>query len=241
MSHKFHIFLFAVLLATQAELRADPTPVKNVLFKPTFVTASKPITAGTAFLCEYPEKKSLVLLTAQHLLGPAGGFPIEISWDHVNETVKSTTAVSMDNPGIHLTSKRAMLINGAHGMDKTGLQNDIAVFEVDATNALPALKLAEISPAVGDRVWLYGRQRGSEKAELYPATVKHSTRTDLTFVFDASDIRLVGTSGAPILNSAGEVVAINIGGGTHAGKLEGFGNPMLSIRNHLHRALEGKP
>jgi hypothetical protein len=241
MRYRFYICLFGILLGTCVELRADPVPLKNVVFKPTFVTADTPITAGTAFLCEYPERANVVLMTAHHLLGHAGGFPAELPWDHLNEMIKATTAVSMDDPGISVKCGRAILIEGAHASDKSGLQNDIAVFEVDSVAALPALKLAKVPPAPGDRVWLYGRQRGGTVLELFPGTVGRSTDTELLFVYDKSDIHLAGTSGAPILNSAGEVVAINIGGNERAGKTMGFGNPVSSIRNHLHRAAEGKP
>jgi hypothetical protein len=183
----------------------------------------------------------LLLLTAQHLLGPAGGFPADLPWDSLNETIKVAKAVSMDDPGVSVTSKRAILIKGAHKLDKTGMANDIAVFELDSSNNLPALRLSQTSPASGDRVWLYGRQRNSQVVELFPATVVRSDSQELRFVFDLNDIRLPGTSGAPVLNSAGEVVAINIGGVERAGKLMGYGNPVLSVRNHLHEALDGTP
>jgi Trypsin-like peptidase domain len=235
-----HIWLLAILLAICVESSADPVPVKNLLFKPTFVTANESFTAGTAFLCEYPDRKVIVLMTAQHLLGHAGGFPAELPWDSLNETIKLTTAISMDNPDIHISSKRAVLIEGAHALDKTGLQNDMAVFEVDSANAQPALKLAENSPAAGDRIWLYGRQRDSKVVELFRGTVILSSPRELRFVYDANDIRLPGTSGAPVLNSGGDVVAINIGGYARDGKLVGYGNPMSSIRDHLRRAMKDR-
>jgi hypothetical protein len=236
-----HVVLLPILIGLGARLYADPVPVKNVVFKPTFETASKPYPAGTAFLCEYPGRKSIVLMTAHHLFGPAGGFPAEIPWDHLNEAIKQTTAVSVDDPGVRVSSKRAILIEGAHASDKTEMQNDIAIFELDSTNVMSALRLAEKSPAPGDRVWLYARQRGGTALELLPAMVVSSTRRELLFGFDQADVHLAGTSGAPVLDADGEVVAINLGGYARGGRRMGFGNPMLSIRYHLQKALKDKP
>lgn len=232
-----YICILFALLGACVELRAEPVPPKNVVYKPTFKTEGHDFTAGTAFLCQYPGKNTAVLMTAQHLLGPAGGFPSNVPWDALNQTIKKTTGVSMDDPSVIINCKQAILLEGAHALDKTGMENDIAVFESDAT--IPtALKLAEISPAVGDRVWLYGRERGGNTLKLFPGTVLKSNRKELDFVFDQNDIRLPGTSGAPVLNASGEVVAINIGGNNRSEKLVGYGNPVSSIRNHLQKALK---
>jgi hypothetical protein len=59
---------------------------------------------------------------------------------------------------------------------------------------------------------------------------------ELEYVYDVRKINLAGTSGAPILNAIGEIVALNIGGDDDGGRLAGFGNPCTSILKFLKSA-----
>ena len=232
------IAIVAVWLAGLALSLAQPAVSKNVVFKPTFITGNDSFTAGTAFVCETVDGKQQLLLTAQHLFGTAGGFESEIPWDKLNDAVKLTVGVSMDNYEVSILSKRALLIQGAHALDDKTLANDIAAFVLDSNKSRPTLKLAKAEPKKGDRLWLYGRQRGADKLEFYPCKVVSSDSRELDYEFDSKNIKMAGTSGAPVLNADGEVVAINIGGSEQKGKLIGYGNPLLSIESHLEKALK---
>lgn len=233
------ITIVAVWLAGLALSLAQPAAPKNVVFKPTFITGYDSFTAGTAFVCETADGKQQLLLTAQHLLGTAGGFESEIPWDKLNDVVKLTAGISMDNYGVSISSKRALLIQGAHALDDKNLADDIAAFVLDSDKSRPTLKLAKVAPKNGDQLWLYGRQRGGDKLEFYPCKAVRSDSRELDYEFDSKSIKFPGTSGAPVLNSNGEVVAINIGGSEQKnGKLVGYGNPLLSIVSHLEKALK---
>jgi hypothetical protein len=230
------LFIFAVGFAALLDGHAQPAPATNTILKPTFITGRTSYTAGTAFLCESPDGKQQLVLTAHHLLGTAGGFESELAWDKLNETIKLTVGLSMDDASVHVASKHALLIQGAHALDRRGLANDLAAFQLDYDKSRSVLKLAKTAPKIGDRLWLYGRQRGSENLELMPCTAVTSSALELDYEFDNNAIKLAGTSGAPVLNADSQVVGINIGGSEQKGKLIGYGNPLPSIVAHLQKA-----
>lgn len=70
------------------------------------------------------------------------------------------------------------------------------------------------------------------------AVVRKSTESEFEYAFEEKQINLAGTSGAPVLNTFGEVVALNIGGGEEAGRYWGMGNPCDSISSLLKAALK---
>ena len=229
-----------MLLAGAAIGRASPTPPTNTVCRPTFTTAAGPFSAGTAFVCDYPEGKVQLLLTAQHLFGPAGGLPAAIPWNEMSAKISKADAVCIDNSAVHLVSTNTVPIEGAHGLDNRGLRNDLAVFTLPESKDRQALKLAAGAPRVGDPVWLYACQAEGKQVELIQASVALSTDQELDYSFTNTTIKLHGTSGAPVLDADGNVVALNIGSTLRRGKLVGYGNPVSSIREHLDKALVKK-
>jgi hypothetical protein len=79
-------------------------------------------------------------------------------------------------------------------------------------------------------------KRGKQTLELIPCTVTKSSPTELEYDYGRGGINLGGTSGAPVLNAASEVVAINLGGGENGGKVFGMGNPCTSVLELLKGA-----
>jgi hypothetical protein len=194
--------------------------------------------AGTAFVCEYPDSSRQLLITAHHLFGPGGGLDSEIPWNQLNQVIKLTVGLSMHDASVHLVSKKALLIPGARPLDKKGLNDDIAAFELDYDKTRSTLKLSKDAPKVGERVWLYGRQIGSSFVELIPCTVINSSPKQLDYSVDRKPFELCATSGAPVLNAEGQVVAVNIGGRQDGEKFVGLGNPSTSVLAHLEGALK---
>jgi len=216
-----------------ATLRADPSPPTNTVFRPTFATKEGPVLAGTAFVCEWPDGGSHLLLTVHHLFGPLGGMEKEVPWDRLHEVVSRVTAQSMHDPSYKITSRKVLRIPGAKALDDAGWEHDIAAFELEPNKARPVLKLARTQPKVGDRVWLFGQLPDSDVTKLYSATVVASDEKRLDYGFDQRAVRFRGTSGAPILDAKGDVVAVNVGGGVEDGKSIGIGNPTPSVIAHL--------
>jgi Trypsin-like peptidase domain/Zinc finger, ZZ type len=112
-------------------------------------------------------------------------------------------------------------------------EGDIAAFRVVPPSSFRPLRLATVLPAVGDPIWLaVNPGRGARERTVQAVMVEI---TDETFVFRfAKPVTFPPhTSGAPLLNRAGEVVAINVGGGTLDEHKLGHGAHVASVRRHL--------
>ena len=79
--------------------------------------------------------------------------------------------------------------------------------------------------------------RNGPEPKLHKAKVISASDKSLIFEYEQSDIVLNATSGAPIINSSGEVVGLNIGGGERLGVMNGIANPCTSIKKMIKKAL----
>lgn len=231
------LLLLLVTVGCSKTGAADPSPPTNTVFRPTFLMEEGSFSAGTAFVCEYPEGSHL-LLTAHHLFGTGGGLESETEWNQLNQIIKLTVGLSLHDANVSVVSKEALLIPGARSLGKAGLNDDIAAFKLVDDKSRPYLKLAKTLPKVGERLWLYGRQLGKDHAELIPCTVTRSNAKQLDYRVDRKDFEVRATSGAPVLNSDGLVVAVNIGGREAGNDFIGCGNPSTSVIAHLQEALK---
>jgi hypothetical protein len=111
-------------------------------------------------------------------------------------------------------------------------QRDVAAFRVLPASKFQALRVARVMPAVGEPVWLAVNLGRGIAERASPAVVAEITND--TFVFRYAKPALPPyTSGAPVLNRAGEVVAVNVGGGTLDGYRIGHGAHVVSLRRHF--------
>jgi hypothetical protein len=234
------ILLIILSLALGADLDAasDPTPPKSAIFRPSFIIDEGTFSAGTAFVCEYPEGSKQLLLTAHHLFGQGGGMESNLAWNEINDVVRLTVGLAMDDSKTHVICKKALPIPGARALDGNVVSSDIAAFELEFDKNRAAFKLASIAPKVGARVWLFCRQVGRTSAELVPCTVTFSSATLLDYSVEQESFEITATSGAPVIDATGKVVAINIGGRQKGKKVVASGNPAASIRAHIDRAVK---
>jgi trypsin-like peptidase len=117
------------------------------------------------------------------------------------------------------------------------IRRDVAAFQVADAAGAAVLELAATPPAPGDRVYLLA-ETDEPGSRIFPA-VEVATRDRapyLEFQYD-DEVTLKATSGAPILNSDGKVVGINIGGDESKSPVEGHANSIESfvpmLRKHL--------
>jgi hypothetical protein len=233
-------FVLFASLSTVVAAAAPPKGVVDTICRPTFELKDQPLSAGTAFLMETGvARQPVVLVTAHHLLGPMGGLPAEIAWSEVPKAVKRATCQSIHNPaqtwvGMPLAIPGAASFNN---QTKDGLR-DIALLALQGKAAAPPLKLAAAQPKLGDPVWLVAQLvSGAPKEKLlFKATVVRVQDLALNYLIEDPDgtFELRATSGAPVVNERGEVVAINLAGSRVA---DGFNAAGISI--HVARkALE---
>jgi len=229
---------FSVWMILACQCLADPQVPKNALYKPTFLTLDDSWTAGTAFVVRIEGQSGLFLITANHLFGPDAGLKDQMKPDDIAKEVKGVAALSMQEPGKALWFPGFIKIADASSIEADACAKDMAVFKAPDLPALQVLELAQEMPKKGDKVWVFARQRGDDNPALLAATVVDADADKLTYIFDGADFRLPGTSGAPVLNNAGKVVGMNLGGGQAANKqYKGWANPVSSMRSELSSAL----
>ena len=210
----------------------------DVVLKPTFMTGYDSFSGGTAFLCNVPGVEGTFLLTVQHLFGPACGLKRQFTWQEIPKTFVVVTALSITDPTHYITSSNCVAIPGARASDDHGYNKDLAAYRLSPDQKPASLRLASSRPKVGETVFLHARQRGKTSLDMLRAVVRKSTDSEFEYAFEDKPINLAGTSGAPVLNTAGEVVALNIGGGVEAGRFWGMGNPCDSVSSLLKGALK---
>ena len=226
------------LVACQAPAEYTPPPDPKVdpaaLLRPTFDTREGVSSAGHAFLIHH--NGATVLVSAHHILGPAGGLKHPIAWDHVPAAVNKVTATSGDKT---VTSTRALAIEGARALEPRDPSADLSAFLVDDAAGVPALELADTMPKTGDYVWLFAEVIGvaNRGRTLHRGSVSAVTDKELRYIFADTELKLQATSGAAVLDAKGKVVAVNLGGGANVGVVFGVGNPATSVRARLDKAI----
>jgi hypothetical protein len=249
LAHKAEETLRAKLGSTPAPRadRDDPAPAlaaASFVFQPSFATsAGKEYQAGKLAIAKVPSAPGGLLgLSCIHIFGPDGGLPSQIASDALPAFIKKTTLIAADGGRTEIGAP--LPVPGAHPFvsDGRSLPNpstDLTVFRAPAELAAHALELAADEPAVGDRVWLLARLMGGAPPDVYlhPAHVRLANDKILAYEFENNQLNLNATSGAPVVNAQGKIVALNIGGGLHGGKLNVFGNPIGSIRKKIDATL----
>jgi len=213
-------------------------------FQPSFTTsAGKEFQAGKLVIAKVPSAPGGLLgLSCIHIFGPDGGLPSQIASDALPAFVKKTTLIAADGGRVEIGA--ALAVPGARpfvsdGRSLPNASTDLSVFRAPAELAAHALELAADEPAVGDRVWLLARLVGGAEPDVYlhPAHVRVANDKILGYEFENNQLNLTATSGAPVVNAQGKIVALNIGGGLTGGKLNVFGNPIGSVHKKIEATL----
>jgi hypothetical protein len=234
--------IVALLLSMSAAIAMaePPKAVVDTICRPTFELKDQALSAGTAFLLETGvEKQPVALVTAHHLLGPMGGLRTEVAWNDVPNTVKRATCKSIVSPAQSWTGAPIAIPGAAsfNNQTKDGLR-DIALLTVQGKPTAKPLKLAPAQPKLGDTVWLVAQLvSGAPKDKLlFKAKVVKVQDRALNYLVDDPErtFDLRATSGAPVVDERGEVVAVNIAGSRVAG---GFNAAGIS-GNVVRKALE---
>jgi hypothetical protein len=145
------------------------------------------------------------------------------------------------DPSMSLNNAGApIVIPNAAPWDKPSKAGDILAFWAPDDATLRPSRLASATPGKGERVWLAAslREGAPPTQRLHPATIIETDENgDLVYRFDNPKVSIRATSGAPLLNAASEVVAINWGGGSDKHGAFGCGNPVERFAPYLKAAV----
>jgi hypothetical protein len=217
-----------------AAAAAEPRDAQAAgLFQPIFHAASATVEAGKAFVVQPEGCAHPVLLTALRLLGPVGGMPAQLGARELPDRLYDITVESIGRPGlrmsmnaINLTPPGALPCCASRSAQDAG---DMAAFEAPDSLAAVALPLAARLPAIGEHLHvLTPMGKGNARRLRHEVVLQSIANGYLLFEFVPADLLLEVATGAPLLNGAGEVVAINIGReSTGQGIGRGIGNPTV--------------
>lgn len=96
-------------------------------------------------------------------------------------------------------------------------RRDVTFYTTDSERRGGDLSLAPEPPLVGQKVWLLCTQdREAATGKLIPAEVTFSSSRALKYTFQTG-VKFDGTSGCPVVNSAKQLVGVNVCGYSQAG------------------------
>jgi hypothetical protein len=212
---------------------ADPRIGRYVALRPVFIQPDgETFSAGTAVAARTEPGRAPILLTALHLLGPAGGLERDTPPADIGKVVRGVALVPFgaEKP---VAIARGALRKGGRTLPADDLDevNDLAVFALPKGARVNALPLAAESPAFGDWVWLVGDvfDHEPQTQRLFPGRIVARPTGGALRVLFRPAFELRAFSGAPLINARGELVGLLIGGA------EGIAsaNPVEAIRARL--------
>lgn len=237
---------FAQWLSISSPSRAAPSVPAGFLVRPEFRYGRESVFGGYAFVARYGTE--VVLLTALHVMDEliknkkldttarnpqytGKELPAQVTSVRLYDVLKERWALhELGDVGPML-----VLPNARTADDEPFAARDIAAFRVDSPGTLHAAPLAERDPEPGDPVWLAAAMPDGSRTRR--AVCVESTPRSFIFRYDETKPIAKHSSGAPILDSRGDVVGINTGLGALSGRDIGHANPVSSIRAHLGGAL----
>jgi tetratricopeptide (TPR) repeat protein len=92
-------------------------------------------------------------------------------------------------------------------VEKTDKLNDLAIVVLKANASLPGLSLAKATPKAGEKIYVVGNPAGLEKS-ISEGLVSGTRSVNGQTLIQVSAPNSPGSSGSPVLNASGEVVAI---------------------------------
>jgi hypothetical protein len=223
---------------------APPRVPDRMVVRPEFRSGSIATVGSYAFVIDPGEGASRLLVTALHVL------------DELIKTIAvdrwRTAAIDRELPtlidrvclydvfapkwmfaDIGFASSMLPLRDTRLDEDEPHCQGDMAAFVVAPSTPVAAAPLAAVPPGVGEPVWLAASTGVGTSARTRVAVVVERTDRSWIYRFLAREEGPRFTSGAPLLNRAGEVAGINIGGGLFEGRRYGHAVHVGSMRRHL--------
>jgi hypothetical protein len=131
-----------------------------------------------------------------------------------------------------IRSKRLLDVQGAHIVNIQDVRADLAAFLVEDGRDVPTLTLARRLPKTGERIWLISSVVGSTSLR-HAGEVTISGMGHIQWQFETKGIDVTATSGAPVVDKDGAVIAICLGAGTDNVHIYGYGGSAAGILQRL--------
>jgi len=215
-----------------------PESVDNLVFRPTIYIDDEVSTAGTAFVIKLDEEGEDYLLTANHIMGTSGGFSQKWPSESLHEHFVKLSLYGLFSGDYHSSVDEIIPMDVGRFFDGT----DVAAFRLNNSTAYSSLPVAEKLPQEGDYVWLLAKDlSGGDTSPIYhraQVSAYKSFMNSLEFYYDNPNLSLQATSGAPILNKQGQVVALNVGGYESSGKILGVACGIIKIKDLIESAVQ---
>lgn len=232
--------LIALALAAAAAASPVPEPeaAARAACRPQVTALNQTYVAGTAFLLDHGGRTLLV--TAHHVFGTGGGLSRDLDWRELPAAVAGVRCAAFSDAAVWRAGPALAIPGAAAGTDVEALK-DVAALAVQVTDADRgrALRLAPEPAKVGDRVWLVtSLVNGAPESQLlHPAKVTRLTGGGtVLYVYDNRALDIRATSGAAVVNTKGEVVGVNFGGGERQGYAFGIATGVEVLRAGLAAA-----
>jgi hypothetical protein len=225
---------------------AAPRVPDHFVVRPEFCTASGGFFGSYAFALR-PEDGSPMVITALHVLDELikdRGIDCSLSnaaytGQELARTVRKVNLYDVYAPRWPLAllgsaSSMLALADARLGEEEPCCQRDLAAFHADSGARLTPGVLAAAAPGVGEPVWLcFNTGKGAAGSRTVQAVVVEHSERALVYRFAPSSVTTTHSSGAPLVNRAGEVVGICVGGGAMDGQRFGHALHAASVRRHL--------
>lgn len=228
----------------------EPAPPPHVpdrfVVRPEFQSERESFFGSYAFVVAAEDGGQPVVITALHVLDELAKFrDIDCSDNNTSYTGRElpryVTSVQLYDPfasnwmlsKLGTAGNMLFLPHARICSNEPYSQHDIAAFRVAPPSPFRPLPLAVTQPKAGDPIWLAVNLGRDVRERAAQAVVVENNHQTFVFRFSASARFPLHSSGAPLLNQAGEIVGINVGGGTIDGNKLGHATHSMSMRRHL--------
>ena len=229
-----HLFVRALALSLSIQTAANAAGAVDAVFQPTFYIGENGITTGKAFAAEVKGCKNLLFISAYHLFGPIGGLkqlmmPAQISRE-VKEIALSNIAEPQNALRIVAVSYTPETANPCcTGKPMTAVGDVSAFFAPEKLRGV-ALRLAQAPAKKGEKLFVIASLMGAAAngQVVHEAVAGDERKGFLLYAFAGQYLNLSETSGAPVVDESGEVVAIHVAAtlSPQPGTVIGLGNPV---------------